>query len=208
MKNLYDILKLNNKDASLEEIKKSYYKLAEIHHPDKNNGKESQEFIDITTAYTILKDRSKRDEYDQTGKFDTQISTVRQLALQGLASLFLSMIKNPHWYFQRNDLFVQMQRELESNLGKMQSKDRAVSLSIERLELINDRISGKDAMFNDMLASDLNLQKVTRANIEKEKKVLKEAQEIIKDYKYKVDQQEFISFLNDDISSTTSTTGG
>lgn len=201
---LYNTLKIN-KDASLEEIKKSYYKLAEIYHPDKNNGKESQEFIDINTAYTILKDKAKRAEYDQTGKYDTKIISIRQLALQGLASLLLSIIKHPHWSFAHNDLFDQMGKELEGKLSQMQDKHESISSQIERLEEINKRITGKDSMFNEMLLSDLNLQRATQANIEKEKNILKEAQEIIKDYKYKVDKQGFISFMSN--ASTTSTTG-
>lgn len=206
METLYDTLKIN-KDASLKEIKKSYYKLAEKYHPDKNDGKESQEFIDITTAYTILKDTAKRKEYDQTGKYDTQIIDIRHLALQILANLLLNIINHPHWSFAHNDLFDLIKRDLEIRLSEIQIKYESISLQIERLDEVNNRISGKDFLFNEVVLCNLNSQKIVQANIEKEKNIVKKAQEIIKDYKYKVDQQEFISSMNNVMSSTTSTMG-
>ena len=61
---LYNILGLN-KDASLEQIKKAYRKLALIHHPDRGGNEE--EFKNITKAYEILSDDEKRKRYDLTG---------------------------------------------------------------------------------------------------------------------------------------------
>jgi DnaJ-class molecular chaperone len=50
------------KDASQDEIKKVYRKLAVKHHPDK--GGDPEQFKKITEAYTILSDNNKRKEYD------------------------------------------------------------------------------------------------------------------------------------------------
>ena len=68
----YKILNIT-KDASQEEIKKSYRKLVLKCHPDKNiNRKEDaeKEFKSITEAYTVLSDVKKRKEYDLSGKLD------------------------------------------------------------------------------------------------------------------------------------------
>ena len=61
---LYEILKIN-KNANAKEIKKAYYKLVVIHHPDKGGKKE--EFEKIQTAYDILSDENKRKIYDEQG---------------------------------------------------------------------------------------------------------------------------------------------
>jgi DnaJ-class molecular chaperone len=61
---LYNILGLE-KEASKEEIKKAYRKLALIHHPDRGGNEE--EFKNITKAYEILSDDDKRKRYDLTG---------------------------------------------------------------------------------------------------------------------------------------------
>ncbi|MDR2491743.1 MAG: DnaJ domain-containing protein, partial [Spirochaetaceae bacterium] len=57
------------KDASKDEIKKAYRKLAIQYHPDKNPGDKSTEekFKEATEAYEILSDDKKRGAYDQFG---------------------------------------------------------------------------------------------------------------------------------------------
>ncbi len=67
-KDYYKILGVK-KNASVEEIKKSYRKLAVKYHPDKNpNNKEAEEkFKEITEANEILRDTEKRKKYDEIG---------------------------------------------------------------------------------------------------------------------------------------------
>ncbi|MFL5484062.1 MAG: molecular chaperone DnaJ [Gemmatimonadaceae bacterium] len=58
------------RDASDEEIKKAYRKLAMTYHPDRNNGaKDAEEkFKSITEAYDVLRDPNKRALYDRYGE--------------------------------------------------------------------------------------------------------------------------------------------
>ena len=55
------------KDASQAEIKKAYRKLARQHHPDANKGDSASEekFKEISEAYDVLSDETKRKEYDE-----------------------------------------------------------------------------------------------------------------------------------------------
>jgi len=64
----YKILGLS-KNASDEEIKKSYRKLAMKYHPDHTKGDKSAEekFKKISEAYAVLSDKEKRKEYDTFG---------------------------------------------------------------------------------------------------------------------------------------------
>ena len=62
--NYYDILGLD-KSASDSDIKKAYRKQAKIHHPDRNGDEEK--FKQITEAYEVLGDKTKRDNYDRFG---------------------------------------------------------------------------------------------------------------------------------------------
>lgn len=64
----YQVLGIN-RDASEEEIKKAYRKLAMKFHPDRNpdNPKAEEQFKEAKEAYEILSDGQKRTAYDQYG---------------------------------------------------------------------------------------------------------------------------------------------
>src|SRR5581483_4307989 len=64
----YEILGVN-RDASDEEIKKAYRKLAMKYHPDRNpdKPKAEEQFKEVKEAYQILSDAGKRAAYDQYG---------------------------------------------------------------------------------------------------------------------------------------------
>ncbi|MGZ5422627.1 MAG: DnaJ domain-containing protein, partial [Aeromicrobium sp.] len=54
------------RDATPDEVKKAYRKLARQLHPDVNSGS-SEQFKHITTAYEVLSDPNKRATYDRGG---------------------------------------------------------------------------------------------------------------------------------------------
>jgi DnaJ-class molecular chaperone len=64
-KDYYNILGVN-RDASKEEIKAAYRRLAHQCHPDKPGGDEKK-FKEINEAYQVLSDDQKRQQYDQFG---------------------------------------------------------------------------------------------------------------------------------------------
>ena len=64
-KDYYHILGIS-KNASDEEVKKAYRKLAHEHHPDRPGGNE-QKFKEINEAYQVLSNKAKRVQYDRFG---------------------------------------------------------------------------------------------------------------------------------------------
>jgi len=65
MKDYYNILGIE-KNASEEEVKKAYRRLAHQYHPDKPGGDEGR-FKEINEAYQTLSDKTKRNQYDRFG---------------------------------------------------------------------------------------------------------------------------------------------
>jgi DnaJ-class molecular chaperone len=65
-KDYYKILGVE-KNASEEDIKKAFRKLAHQHHPDKKGG-DADKFKEVNEAYTVLSDKQKRAQYDTFGQ--------------------------------------------------------------------------------------------------------------------------------------------
>ena len=70
LRNYYEILEVS-RDASGEEIKRAFRKLARRYHPDVNPGDQTAEekFKDINEAYEVLSDTTKREQYNEFSRF-------------------------------------------------------------------------------------------------------------------------------------------
>jgi curved DNA-binding protein len=127
----YHILGVN-KNASGEEIKRAYRKLAMKYHPDKNpNRKEAEErFKEINEAYAVLSDKEKRKQYDTFGAEGFRQRFTQEDIFRGfdmeeiLSSLFRGRGKREFRYggrggFDFGDLFGQTAYQ---DMGRMPQK--------------------------------------------------------------------------------------
>ncbi|BES98890.1 tumorous imaginal discs [Nesidiocoris tenuis] len=71
----YEVLGVS-KNASAKEVKKAYYQLAKKYHPDtnKNDPNSAKKFQEVSEAYEVLSDDSKRKQYDQWGTTSEQMN--------------------------------------------------------------------------------------------------------------------------------------
>ena len=90
-KDYYEVLGVN-RDASEDDIKKSYRKLAMKFHPDRNpdNPKAEEQFKEAKQAYEILSDANKRAAYDQYGHagVDPSVAGAGAAGMGGFADAF------------------------------------------------------------------------------------------------------------------------
>lgn len=102
-KSLYEVLGVNKSD-SCNDIKKTYFKLARTHHPDK--GGDPENFKEMVRASEILTDERKRKTYDDFGIVEGENGSMPEgggMPFQGgifpfeinLNDLFGSMFGNP-----------------------------------------------------------------------------------------------------------------
>lgn len=120
MSNYYDILGID-KNASSDDIKKAYRKIAKEYHPDKNpDNKEAEEkFKQAAEAYETLSDDSKRKNYDMFG------SNGRQNQFSGFSGGF-------------EDIFSQFDHIFNfGNRRQKKGSDIKISIQLTLLDIIN-----------------------------------------------------------------------
>ncbi|KAG2671539.1 hypothetical protein I3843_13G001800 [Carya illinoinensis] len=118
----YDVLGVS-RNANASEIKKAYYALAKKLHPDtnKNDPDAEKKFQEVQTAYEVLKDDDKRQQYDQVGH-DTYVQ-------QG-ESGFPNDFHGPFKDFFRDNIFDEF---FNRRLG---GEDVKVSLELSFMEAV------------------------------------------------------------------------
>ncbi len=88
-KDYYQILELS-KDASADEIKKSYRSLALKYHPDRNKDLDATErFKEIGEAYAVLSDVNKKNIYDLTGGQCDEMGDAEYFGMDGDVDPFM-----------------------------------------------------------------------------------------------------------------------
>ena len=104
--NYYDVLGVS-KSATSEEIKKAYKKLVMQHHPDR--GGDHEKFTEINTAYEVLGDPKKRQEYDNPPVNEFQFNTSN---------------------FNRSDINDIFSQIFGRDISRMQRKNKDVRISL------------------------------------------------------------------------------
>jgi DnaJ-class molecular chaperone len=110
-KDYYAILGLSP-EATEEEIKKAYRRLALQYHPDRNPGNRQAEekFKEISEAYAVLIDQRKRNEYDQFRTADGHTQSGRGFDYSP-EDLFRDIFRDP----RINVLFQELSREFRAS---------------------------------------------------------------------------------------------
>ncbi len=104
----YDVLQIK-KNASNEEIKKSFRNLALKYHPDKNKSNDSKEkFLRIVEAYEILSDENSRKKYDMAYQNDNEQENINTYSTNWTPPAdyvkYYSYDEIKNWYNKNTDI--------------------------------------------------------------------------------------------------------
>jgi DnaJ-class molecular chaperone len=117
-KDYYKILNVE-KNSSIDDIKKSYKKLALLYHPDKNKGDEeaTNKFKELSEAYSVLSNDEKRKQYDMLGNIDDEFD------MEDPFSVFNNI------FHQHVNSFMNMKYENDIHIGSLFSNLSGLSES-------------------------------------------------------------------------------
>jgi molecular chaperone DnaJ len=114
MEDLYKILEVD-RNATADQIKKSYRELAMKYHPDRNPGDTvaEEKFKKISAAYSVLGDETKRKQYDMYGSTDNS-STSTYNGTEGFGGYYQG---NPfeEWFKEAKNYNWRTQYEYETS---------------------------------------------------------------------------------------------
>jgi len=154
-RSLYDILGLDKLTATEKDIRRAYRRIAKKEHPDKNNGKSSQLFVDATNAYNVLMDPAKKKIYDETGTYDSgPSSAVEEQMYMELAQLFLQAIESGAC--RDRDIFEAMRESIDNKRSVHKMEIQKYKRKQGDLESFVDRIKdNKNEFFTKVLNSQI-----------------------------------------------------
>ena len=111
MKDYYELLAVD-RDASEEQIRKSYRKLALKYHPDRNPGDPQAEehFKRIAEAYGVLIDPAKRSEYDRWLRTGAKERAAGGGFRYSQEEIFQDLFKDPRFSHIFQDLFKEFEK--------------------------------------------------------------------------------------------------
>lgn len=150
MKTFYELLELEP-NATKEEIKKAYMRLASIHHPDK--GGEEEQFKLILKAYDILYNEAERTYYDENGTTKSE-NTDRTIICERLAGLLLDIIDAQ----PSGDYMELMKKQVSLKINEFGNLIIKANKLINKREKALEKIikkDGTDNMFRAAITADV-----------------------------------------------------
>ena len=180
MNNPYETLSVA-RDATTEQIKLAYRKLAAKHHPDK--GGDADQFDQIKQAHDILMDDKRRAEYDSTGNTGKP-RDISQLARSTIAQTFNKLLES-HSFDSNVDYVNQLQRTFTKALAVCKSQRKDVKKHMEQCKALLDVTQGEVLL--GVIQQRLNTCTGQFAQIEEQVGITKMCQQLLEGCKCGVD---------------------
>lgn len=187
--NYYEVLGLKE-DASKQDIRKAYKRLAQVLHPDKlptdmpgsEKAQKLRAWTDVQAAYKTLYDAKSREEYDDTGRTAEERDEIRTAALSIFNSVGSQVIKSTGTT-SMHEILSMVSEHCTQHVQQLMEARNTLTSRTRQLEAMLEQ--NKDA--KDMTAASFTV-KLVREIIDNDfKKKLKELEKEIETGKYVID---------------------
>jgi curved DNA-binding protein CbpA len=183
---LYLILGLSN-NATSDDIKMAYKKLAQQYHPDKNNGDDTL-FVKIKFAYEVLIDPISRKQYDATGEAKINSNNKAKI-LEFLANMLLQIIDDDRTNIDNFDILRVMRNNILNNINSINNDINKIKKRIIKREKVISKIilvHGNENFLANVLISDNLKQQQILANLDTSLDDLNIMLDMLSNYKYNI----------------------
>lgn len=182
---LYDVLGVDN-NATSEQIKKAYKKLANKFHPDKERGDE-ETFKRINQAYETLIDPVKRQSYDITGIYEGTDALHVKSARESIELAVFNIINQNEAHIEYVDIVQTIKQNIHNDKMASNQNEEKISKAITRLNKNKERATGNLVIsaFNKQIKAQEDALTQNSNNL----KVLDIAEKLINSCKYRFDEK-------------------
>jgi curved DNA-binding protein CbpA len=193
VKDLYEILGVA-RQASPQEIKRAYRKLARKHHPDVSGDPEdAARFKEIDLAYKVLSDPARRQVYDETGRVEGMGADNRQAQLVDLLARTLTATVNElvrkGARMSQEDLVAHMRQVASNTLGAVEKEKEHLQKVAASLKEALERfgVSQGENLLADITRAQLGQLEARIAGIKRDLERLGELQDYLKTCRFEHD---------------------
>lgn len=181
-------------DATTEQIKAAYRRLAAQFHPDRSGADTTAQFQEIQRAYEVLSSPDKRRAFDAGGNPDNQVATyadsVDAEAQRGLQQLIDQVFDN--WdeeHFKLYNMAQEIERRVQPIIHDVRRNKRKTVFQLRKLRQLRKRLKGNHWTMLHLQQKRLDLLRRwlgLRHNI----RVLKRIAALAEAMEYRVDPRE------------------
>ena len=182
---LYDVLGVDH-NATSEQIKKAYKKLANKHHPDKERGDEEL-FKRINQAYETLIDPVKRQSYDITGIYEGTDAIHVKSARESIELAVFNIINMNEANIEYVDIVQTIKQNIHNDKIANKKNEETINKLITRLNKNKERATGN--LVISAFDKQIRAQQDALTQTTNNKKVLDIADKLINSCKYKFDEK-------------------
>lgn len=184
---LYKILGVS-RDASTEEIRKAYYRLAKKFHPDKNGStpEANEKFKVIANAYAVLADPDNRGKYDRGEEIKPDNSLAK--LMQSMSQLLIKAIQGND--VKMTDLLTIMKNELNAAIAQGEKMKQQIVDAVIKLNEARDRFGGETETVEAILLNTISGMERQKKEVDEEMEMVKAIMVKVKHMTYRVDKKD------------------